>query len=238
MSDTHAYCVTDADDSASVVVFSKLAVTARQRGANQLGIDFEEVGSCTRVKEFDQYAPGPVPISAYLEQGWWWECGHCGFTFTDEGLQSEDSDSVWPESQPFEPVTDKDGSAYCCMACMMAEYAEVQGDLAKVHAAIEAAQIHWPMASNIQAQMVRKPSTERQQPVRGQDAKSGRVPYQPDPLSAHADYSVEITMSLPQLKYPCSWFVGDMTMSVTASESQLFQSLYGIKKLPTQGLDS
>lgn len=30
-----------------------------------------------RAKEFDQYAPGPITIQQYLDQGWFWECSGC-----------------------------------------------------------------------------------------------------------------------------------------------------------------
>ena len=42
--------------------------------------DFSEYTALTvhRLPEFDKYEPGPIPHTALVEAGWWFECEHCG----------------------------------------------------------------------------------------------------------------------------------------------------------------
>ncbi|KVN83428.1 hypothetical protein [Burkholderia ubonensis] len=77
-----AYTVRDGDDGATIV-FERSSVAARREGANDLNCGFEDVESCKRSPEFDQYAPGPVPPQAQIESGWWFECMECT-TYVDD----------------------------------------------------------------------------------------------------------------------------------------------------------
>lgn len=142
-----AYTVRDNDEGHSVIVFATNGATARREGGNELKLLFEEVESCKRAPWADQYAPGPVPLHAYLDNGWWFECQHCGVRFDDEGRHGEGDDD---RDDDFEPV--EDGEAhYCSPACKMADWAEKRERSAHICAAIEAASTIWPMATRIDA---------------------------------------------------------------------------------------
>lgn len=78
-----AYYVTDGNDS-SCIHFATNSATARREGANEMGVDWEDVDSCNRRPEFDQFAPGPVPPAALIEAGWWFECSECQTHVTED----------------------------------------------------------------------------------------------------------------------------------------------------------
>jgi hypothetical protein len=80
-----AYVVREDHDGGSAIVFATNGATARRQGANELNMDFDEVDSCKREPDFDQFAPGPVPLSATLSNGWWHSCTSCSCTFDLEG---------------------------------------------------------------------------------------------------------------------------------------------------------
>lgn len=74
-----AYCVTESYEGNSVIEFASSAIAARRYGANQLDTDFKSIESCRRAKWADQYADERViPPEAYIANGWWFECHHCG----------------------------------------------------------------------------------------------------------------------------------------------------------------
>lgn len=79
-----AYTVHDGDEGYAVV-YARSSAAARRDGANELNCGFEDVGYCRRAPEFDQYAPGPVPPRAQIENGnWWYECMECTEHVDDE----------------------------------------------------------------------------------------------------------------------------------------------------------
>lgn len=229
MPNLFAYSVTDTDEETAVVVFAKMAAVARRMGANQLGISFEEVSSCTRVKDFDQYAPGPVPIRAYLAAGWWWQCRQCGMRFTEVGRHIERTKSDEAAYQPFDPVEDGENGAYCCAACKMEEFAELRSDQAKIHAAIEAATIKWPMASGMHTTMLQSRSKTLTKPVPWDGTVGGRFPFRAGELGADYFYEVMVSMRLPKLEHPCTWVVGEQTMRVSETDAAVFKALYGVQ---------
>jgi len=119
-----AYQVDGYDDSGSVIVFAKHSVIARRKGANELGIDFESVDSCSRRPGWDKYAEqGWVPVEDLVNSGWWFECTGCYARVTDESLAAPRNDD---EAADFEeeygrpwamPVfTGRD--VWCCQGCM------------------------------------------------------------------------------------------------------------------------
>lgn len=59
------------------VYFAEKRGQAKAMAANEEGVDFTDVVSVRRKPEFDQYAPGPVPIPVLLAAGWWYECWTC-----------------------------------------------------------------------------------------------------------------------------------------------------------------
>lgn len=78
----------------SVVIFATSSIAARRMGANQMDIEFDSVDFCRRSAEFDQYAPGPVPLMALVESGWWQECYGCGIRIDLDAITDEELEPV------------------------------------------------------------------------------------------------------------------------------------------------
>lgn len=72
-----AFIVETDDPEESTIQFATSNVAARRKGAQVIGTDFGGV-SCKRVPWADQYAGTHVPESAYIANGWWFECATCG----------------------------------------------------------------------------------------------------------------------------------------------------------------
>lgn len=72
-----AYVVTEVCDGMGGVVFARFHAQARREGSYEYGDGDWDSVECRRAPEFDQYAPGPVPILSLLEHGWWMECSEC-----------------------------------------------------------------------------------------------------------------------------------------------------------------
>ena len=142
-----AYIVHEDHDGGSAIVFANNGATARRQGANELGMEFDEVDSCKREPDFDQYAPGPVPLSATLDKGWWHSCTSCSCTFDTEGRREDDADE--DRDDEFNPVTDAKGYHHCSPACMMQGWAERRKREAQQAAAIEVVFTKWPDANKI-----------------------------------------------------------------------------------------
>lgn len=60
------------------VVFATSGAAARRYAAGEMNCEFSEVEYCRRAKEFDRFAPGPVPMTALIESGWHTYCLDCG----------------------------------------------------------------------------------------------------------------------------------------------------------------
>lgn len=140
-----AYVVREGQDGECAIVFATNGAAARRLGANELNLEFDEVESCKREPEFDQFAPGPVPLYATLGNGWWHTCSGCQCTFDNEGRREEDDD----REDEFDPGTDAKGNPYCSPTCMMTEWAERRDRTARQVAAIEVTSTKWPEATNI-----------------------------------------------------------------------------------------
>jgi hypothetical protein len=90
-------CMSCNDPETSEIVFAKSNVEARRIHTNSQGSDFADA-NITRKKEFDQYAPGPVPPKALLYDGWWFDCTGCGRTLNlsddDMWVDGDDVDEL------------------------------------------------------------------------------------------------------------------------------------------------
>lgn len=114
-----AFVLRDGDDPAedrTIVVFARDRAAARTAGARKLGLTPDEVHSCRRAPELDQYAPGPVPALALIEHNWTFYCSYCEAA-VEEG--SSDEDGV-----PHDPRPDRHDGVYCCAACEARAYAD------------------------------------------------------------------------------------------------------------------
>lgn len=193
-----AYVVSEPNEGECVVVFATQNVVARREGANQLGCEFEGVQSCTREPEFDQYAPGPVPLHATLAAGWWHTCSGCQCEFEQTGLRhSEEPTPEW-----FAPIEDSQRHPYCCQACMMRDWQEGRLRKARESAAIEYALARWPQAIKVWVHCRNNHSRD----------------FAPD--GCH--------LLLPQLKDQVTWQFGEGTVGVSQRDVEMFQRLYGI----------
>lgn len=109
MSEYKAYTVTDGGDY-TTLVFAKSGIAARRIGAGELGLDFEDIESCRRTYWADQYADTmQVPIEAYINNGWWFECYQC-CTGVSEEMYNYDKE------EPLIPVYEKD-VVFCTPEC-------------------------------------------------------------------------------------------------------------------------
>lgn len=117
-----AYEVYDGGDGWAIV-FETSNVAARRIGANEIGCDFNEVEHCLRKPVFDQYAPGPVPNLALLQNGWNFECAYCGQHASD-GHAHEDENYI-----------------YCSKACIARDASFQRRKQASINALIELAVI-------------------------------------------------------------------------------------------------
>jgi hypothetical protein len=112
------------------IVFATRGVVARRNGANKMGIEFDEVETCRRSPEFDQYADtGVVPVKAQIAAGWRIECQHC---YQYVGIDTEDAQY------------ESDSIVYCCTACMMHEWTKQVREAHHAQATIDAACERWP----------------------------------------------------------------------------------------------
>lgn len=203
-----AYQVSDGDEH-GVVVFATNNATARREGGSELGLSFEEVGSCRRTPEFDQYAPGPVPQLAMIDAGWWIECHGCsrridgdmyGF---DEAFDDEGNDL---SIEDFTPV-ERGRSLYCCARCMARDDASRRERTAGEAAIIEMVLAKYP------------------ETIKVEHVYAGRCP------GAHWNTSEwQATFTLPGLQHSVRWTGKDRThVSVARSDAEAFTALYGAK---------
>lgn len=194
-----AYIVRDDEEDFAVIKFATSNAAARRGGGGELGLEFEDVGSCTRAPWADQYAPGPVPLHAYLTAGWWFECDHCGVRFDkDERNWGDDED----REDALEPVEDAEHAYYCSHTCMMEHWAEKRERTARVVATIEAALVRWPMATGVTAREYCKAWPSR-------------------------DYEWRAQFTLPRIRYPVSWALGAAEVHVSQCDAEEFRRLYG-----------
>jgi hypothetical protein len=116
-----AYQVDDDHSGHSVVVFADRSVVARKRGANELDLEFGEVSSCRRKPQYDAFASqGYVPIDVLIDDGWWFECPHCGHRITSDGA----SRYYDHEEEHDLPVYTTRDAAYCDIHCYEADKRE------------------------------------------------------------------------------------------------------------------
>lgn len=197
-----AYVVREDGEGSCVVVFATNSATARREGGGELGLEFEEVDSCTREPKFDQYAPGPVPLHAALAAGWWHECNHCGVRFDQDGRHDEDEGD---REDAFEPVQDARRLAFCSPTCQAQDFSEKRARDARQTAAIEAALTRWPMAISV---------------------ASGEY------CLAHPNRGTETraNLILPGLRFPVSWPLGGTEAYVSQCDVEEFTRLYGKKE--------
>ena len=73
-------------DEYGCIRFARNGAQARRQGAAEMDIEWEDIISCRRAADFDQYAPGPVPEIALWKAGWRFLCCQCESPAHDDGL--------------------------------------------------------------------------------------------------------------------------------------------------------
>ena len=92
-------------DEFGTVVFATCGVVARREGANELNIEFQDVESCRRIPDLDNYsAQGSVPWKVLVEDhGWIMECAGCY-----KRVASDTEGSIWAD----------ENTVYCRKECV------------------------------------------------------------------------------------------------------------------------
>lgn len=131
----------DCYDTGSVIVFETNGAAARRSGGGELGLDFEEVESCRRKPEYDKYADTKeVPRRVLFNDGWRFECCHCG----------KRVDVYSDEVEPDQVIFDDSGFVYCHKTCQMAYYQSTLTEKKRIEAVIEWCSIKYPSAIYIE----------------------------------------------------------------------------------------
>ena len=195
-----AYVVREPEEGHCCLVFAATGVAARRLGANELNIDFGEVDSCTRAYWADQYAPGPVPIQALVEHGWWYECMcGCGRRIdNDEGQHNIDADGADGELNPMDPVYVAEG-VYWNKVCVEEERLakEIR---ARAQAEVKAATLSkFPFATNIKIV----------------------TPYRP-----RKSVALSAEFNAPGCHYPIAWVIGEPFVRVMPTDVDAWNALH------------
>lgn len=127
-----AYLVTC--EEACEIIYATSSAAARRLGANEIGIDFQDVESCRRAPYLDEYlgTNGPAPKLLIEQYGWRFECGNC-FGSVDELVE--------------ERVYDKNEWPYCCAVCLDADEKKQAASKAAKEALKAAVTQRWPGAT-------------------------------------------------------------------------------------------
>lgn len=105
-----AYMVTEPYENTGGVIFAQTAIVARRIGANEWHDGDISGMTVRRAADLDRYAPGPVPASAMIAKGWWFECSGCGATINEDWL--------YDRGLSVEGVRGTDsGPVFCCARC-------------------------------------------------------------------------------------------------------------------------
>ncbi|PRF55362.1 hypothetical protein [Burkholderia multivorans] len=134
-----AYRVDESGEGYGCVVFATNSAAARREGASELSTDWECIDSCRRAPQFDQYAPGPVPIEALIESGWWFECHGCGARVSNDYQYDDDGNEIEPGAY----VVRKQ-RVFCCQECLARDDAKRRANVAAQDALIELVEAKFP----------------------------------------------------------------------------------------------
>lgn len=115
-----AYHVVTDDYEESTIAFATSYVAARRQGAQELDVDFSLV-SCRRIRWADQYAAGGViPAKAYIDNGWFISCNHCGAYVSSDSCGTDDEGEEVPHEHVYEGA-----NVYCHQECKDLEVAAI-----------------------------------------------------------------------------------------------------------------
>lgn len=112
-----AYSAHDGDEGWAIV-FATNGAAARRYAANEMNCDFSEVDYCCRVKGFDKFSPGPVPILEQIAFGWRFECCGCGRWIEDGMEEYAEEDGV---VITVDDAVERGSEIFCSAVCMAKE---------------------------------------------------------------------------------------------------------------------
>lgn len=127
-----AYQVSSGYEDATIR-FATNSATARRQGANEIGCDWQDIDTCRRAPQYDQYAPGPIPPEVLIEEGWSYEC-----------RRHRCNNEVTRDVE--ERVFAGNGEPYCCEACMAQAFAYQRSNEAAQAALVDLVLAHHPDA--------------------------------------------------------------------------------------------
>jgi len=120
-----AYCVADDFDGRHVITFATSGAAARRIGGAELGLEFGEVAWCKRAPWADEYASQDyIPAEAYIANGWWMSCDHCGIDLYD-GVEEEGDELKDDEAPAMLQLVYAGRSIYCSQSCRDAKKKEI-----------------------------------------------------------------------------------------------------------------
>lgn len=114
-----AYVLKEGDDPdlhSTIVVYATDRDSALVEGGRRLGLHEDEVESCNRAPELDQYAPGPVGALELIKHHWSFTCSHCE--------AAVDAGSADDDGEPHAPRPDGRDGVYCSAACEAMAFAD------------------------------------------------------------------------------------------------------------------
>lgn len=201
-----AYMVREDYEGHAVIAFATNNATARREGGQELNLEFDEVESCRRAPEFDQYAPGPVPALVMIEHGWWFECSHCGRKVSASDMYDEIEDQGLDPSQ-FAPRDDGRHGVYCSATCEAQHWAEGR---ARAHAKADLLEIFAAKFPDAQVESVH---------VYGSQLESS---------DANGGAKCSVTFKFPGAKYTSRWVFGeDKQVHVPTIDLEAFHAWRG-----------
>lgn len=106
----------DPDLHSTIVVYAADRDSALVEGGRRLSLHSDEVESCNRAPELDQYAPGPVGALELIKHHWKFTCSHC-----EAAVDAESADD---DGEPLAPRPDGQDGVYCSAACEAMAFAD------------------------------------------------------------------------------------------------------------------
>lgn len=207
MNQLKAYAVTDGYEGYGGIVFAKRSVEARRIGAGDLGIDFDEVESCRRQPDLDQYAPGPVPPLDLIAHGWWFECVHCGRRVSNNMDDEILDDGLNPAD--FVPRPAGKNAVFCGVGCECADHMKQRGRDEAEEALIEVFEAKFSGAT-----------------LTGIHVYDGPQLLPPEDRGG-IRYAVYFTF--PGSKYAATWQFGDNHVSLDRCDAEAYKAWRGIQ---------
>jgi hypothetical protein len=205
MSRLKAYEVRDNYEGHRVIRFATNNATARREGACELEIEWEDVESCRRAPQFDEYAPGTVPPLTLIAHGWWFDCRGCGRRISDDSYLDDDG----LDEDERTPVEDEKHNVYCSAACCATEQAKTRANQEARAALLELFEAKFP----------------------GAEAKMSHV--YGELLEASEEghgHKCSVRFTFPGAKYLSTWVYGETVVHVPMADIDAFNAWRGAKE--------